>query len=153
MCVPKSIHRSDVMSLTEVFTYDDSAHDYFEREPYCAKFHIFDAGLFHWFIILGKRRIHLGAINIEHLLFAIVVSNYYGRLMCRHLFCIMLQPFKTLDSLAFTQNQLRQKRKWTDLWMYMKQFLKNSKQRCAYSQIIYCERFRLFTLFIENPFD
>ena len=54
MCVPKSIHRSDVMSLTEVFTYDDSAHDYFEREPYCAKLHIFDAGLFHWFIILGK---------------------------------------------------------------------------------------------------
>ena len=44
------IHRSDIMSLTEVFTYDDSAHDYFEREPYCAKFHIFDAGLFYWYI-------------------------------------------------------------------------------------------------------
>ena len=62
----KSIHRSDIMSLTEVFTYDDSAHDYFEREPYCAKFHIFDAGLFHWFIIIvGKMRIRLGAITLS----------------------------------------------------------------------------------------
>ena len=68
MRLRKSIHRSDVMSLTEVFTYDDSAHDYFEREPYCAKFHVFDAGLFHWFIIiLAIRRIRLVAINIEHL--------------------------------------------------------------------------------------
>ena len=41
-------------------------------------------------------RIHFGAINIEHLLFAIVVSNYYGRLMCRHLFCIMLQPVQDI---------------------------------------------------------
>ena len=32
------------MSVMEVFTYDDSAQDHFERQPYCAKFHIFDAG-------------------------------------------------------------------------------------------------------------
>ena len=36
--------RSDLMVLTDIFTYADSAHDFFEREPYCAKFHIFDAG-------------------------------------------------------------------------------------------------------------
>ena len=39
------------MSLTEIFTYDDSAHDYFEREPYCGKFHIFNAGLLFGFIV------------------------------------------------------------------------------------------------------
>ena len=59
------------MSLTEIFTYDDSAHDYFEREPYCAKFHIFNAG-----DLLSS--------------FSIFVSSTHRRLLGLHLFCTIL---------------------------------------------------------------
>ena len=42
MCAMCSTNR---VTLLDTYQYDDTAHDYFNREPYCAKFGLQNAGM------------------------------------------------------------------------------------------------------------